>query len=83
MKFSFNGALLLSLVEMQDMYLHQLDVKTIFLHGELDKKIYRKQPEGFKVIDKEDYACRSEKSLYSLKNLQRNGVEGLFLHDST
>ena len=49
------------------MELLQLEVKAIFLHGELDKEIYTRQPEGFEVIGKEDYVCRLERSLYHLK----------------
>nr|GEW90380.1 retrovirus-related Pol polyprotein from transposon TNT 1-94 [Tanacetum cinerariifolium] len=33
----------------------QMDVKTAFLHGDLDKEIYMEQPEGFQVKGKEDY----------------------------
>ncbi|GKA60993.1 retrovirus-related pol polyprotein from transposon TNT 1-94 [Tanacetum coccineum] len=32
-----------------------MDVKTTFLHGDLDKEIYMEQPEGFQVKGKEDY----------------------------
>jgi hypothetical protein len=34
----------LSLVAVEDLHLEQLDVKTIFLHGDLDEEIYMHQP---------------------------------------
>ncbi|KAL0366989.1 UNVERIFIED_CONTAM: Retrovirus-related Pol polyprotein from transposon TNT 1-94 [Sesamum radiatum] len=37
----------MALVAHFDMDLHQMDVKTIFLNGELEKEVYIKQPEGF------------------------------------
>ena len=59
--------MLLALVALQDLELEQLDVKTAFLHGELEEQIYMQQPEGFIVPGKEDYVCRLKKSLYGLK----------------
>jgi hypothetical protein len=38
---------LLNIVAMHDYELEQLDVKTAFLHGELEEVIYMDQPEGF------------------------------------
>ncbi|URD96234.1 Retrotransposon protein [Musa troglodytarum] len=35
----------------QDLEVEQLDMKTIFFHGDLEEKIYMEQPEGFKVKD--------------------------------
>ncbi|GKC14004.1 retrovirus-related pol polyprotein from transposon TNT 1-94 [Tanacetum coccineum] len=40
---------LLSLVAHHDLELEQLDVKTTFLHGNLDEEIYMSQPESFVV----------------------------------
>ena len=48
-----------------------MDVKTVFLHGDLDKEIYMEQPEGFTIKEKEDYVCKLKKSLYGLKQTPR------------
>jgi len=54
-----------------DLHLEQLDVKTAFLHGELEEEIYMLKPEGFAETDKENLVCRLNKSLYSLKQAPR------------
>ncbi|KAG8472010.1 hypothetical protein CXB51_036502 [Gossypium anomalum] len=62
---------LLGIVAMHDLELEQLDVKTAFLHGELEEDIYMQQPEGFTISEKEDYVCLLKKSLYGLKQSPR------------
>ncbi|KAJ4721050.1 Retrovirus-related Pol polyprotein from transposon TNT 1-94 [Melia azedarach] len=62
---------LLAIVAHQDLELEQLDVKTAFLHGELEEEIYMTQPDGFQVPGKEDYVCKLKKSLYGLKQSPR------------
>ena len=49
----------------------RLDVKTTFLHGDLDEEIYMTQPEGFKAIGKEDMVCKLKISLYGMKQSPR------------
>jgi len=62
---------LLASVTLFDLELEQLDVKTTFIHRELEEEIYMKQPEGFVVSGKEQLVCRLKKSLYGLKQAPR------------
>ena len=48
-----------------------MDVKTTFLHGNLDEEIYMKQPEGFTVKGKKELVSKLKKSLYNLKQFLR------------
>lgn len=62
---------LLSLVAMKDLELEQLDVKTVFLQGDLEEQIYMKQSEGFEVEGKGNHVCFLKKSLYGFKQSLR------------
>lgn len=57
---------LLVMVALFDKELEQLDVKTTFLHGKLEEKIYMHQLKGF-VIQGTDHVCLLKKALYKLK----------------
>jgi hypothetical protein len=41
--------LVLGIVATKNLHPEQLDVKTTFLHGELEEDIYMLQPQGFEV----------------------------------
>ena len=63
--------ILLAFVAKYDWELHQLDVKTTFLHGELEETIYMHQPEGFIEAGNEQKVCLLKRSLYGLKQSSR------------
>jgi len=46
--------LLLTVAALEDLDIQSIDVKTAYLYGDLDKKIYMEQPEGFKLSGKEN-----------------------------
>ena len=60
--------------------LHQMDITTAFLNGDLKESIYMKQPEGYTVKGKEKFVCKLKKSLYGLKQSPRCWNEALDKH---
>ena len=58
---------MLSLVAYFDMELEHMDVKTTFLHGELEDTVYMVQIEGFTKHGQKHFVCKLKKSLYGLK----------------
>jgi len=50
--------LILAIVASMNLELHQMDVKTAFLNGELDEEIYMEQPLGFIQNGQERKVCK-------------------------
>jgi hypothetical protein len=61
----------MTLVAHYDLELHQMDVKTTFLNGDLYENVYMAQLKGFVVEGKENMGCRLKKSIYRLKQTSR------------
>lgn len=72
--------LLLSLAATFDWEVHQIDIKSAYLNGNLDEEIYMEQPKGFEVPGQEEKVCRLRKAIYGLKQAGRQWHE--HLHES-
>jgi hypothetical protein len=51
---------------------YQMDVKSVFLNGELEEEVYIEQPEGFQLSENVDYVCKLKKALYGIKQAPRS-----------
>ena len=63
--------ILLSVAVSHSWPLYQLDIKNVFLHGDLQKEVYMDQPPGYVVTSSEHLVCRLRKALYGLKQSPR------------
>jgi hypothetical protein len=48
-------------------HISRLDIKTAFLHGELEEELYMEQPEGFKIKGQEHKVMCLKHTIYGLK----------------
>ncbi|RVW78738.1 Retrovirus-related Pol polyprotein from transposon TNT 1-94 [Vitis vinifera] len=72
--------IIMALVAHYDLELHQMDVKTAFLNGDIDETIYMVQPENFVSEDSKNMVCKLTKSIYGLKQASRQcGSKYIFL----
>lgn len=60
--------ILLAVANHEKMHIHQMDVKSAFLNGELKEDIYMQLPDGFGQNNK---VCKLNKALYGLKQASR------------
>lgn len=51
---------MLSIFACENLHIEQLDLKTIFIHGDLVKEIYMHQPEGFLEEGNNKLVCQPE-----------------------
>jgi len=65
---------MLSIAATFDLEVEQMDVKTTFLHGDLEEEIYMKQTEGFVVNGKKELVCKLKKVLIWIKTISKNVV---------
>ena len=59
--------LMIPITSLRDLEIRQMDVKPVFLNGDLEEKIYMKQPDGFVIPGQVDKVYRLVKSFYGLK----------------
>ncbi|KAA0048751.1 Retrovirus-related Pol polyprotein from transposon TNT 1-94 [Cucumis melo var. makuwa] len=71
---------IMALVAHFDLELHQMDVKTVFLNGNIDETIYMVQPENFVSNNSKSMVCKLKESIYGLKQASRQcGNKSVFL----
>jgi hypothetical protein len=63
--------IIMALVAHYDLELHQIDIKMIFLIGDLYENVYMTQPKGFVIEGKENFRCHLTKSINGLKQTSR------------
>jgi hypothetical protein len=59
--------IIMALVAHYELELHQMDVKTVFLNGNLLENVYMMQPKGFAIKGKKHMRCHLRKFIYGLK----------------
>ncbi|GKC22394.1 zinc finger, CCHC-type containing protein [Tanacetum coccineum] len=59
--------LLIAMASIHSLIIHQINVKTTFLNGELDEEVYMNQPQGFIMPGNENKVCKLIKTLYGMK----------------
>nr|GEU73468.1 hypothetical protein [Tanacetum cinerariifolium] len=66
----------------KNMVVYQMDVKTMFLNGNLREEVYVSQPDGFVDQDNPNHMYKVKKDLYGLKQVLRTCPRGIFINQS-
>ena len=64
--------ILLAVAAKLDYEIWQMDIKTAFLNGNLEKDIYMRQPEGFIAKGQEHMVYKLQRSIYGLKQASQS-----------
>jgi Reverse transcriptase (RNA-dependent DNA polymerase) len=64
--------ILLAIIVFYDYEIWQMDVKTVFLNGDLEENMYMTQPMGFKNPNNASEVCKLKRSIYGLKQTSRS-----------
>ncbi|GKD31583.1 ribonuclease H-like domain-containing protein [Tanacetum coccineum] len=70
---------ILSLAASRHWPIHQLDVKNVFLHGDLSETVYMHQPPGFQDFVHPDYVCLLQSRRDSSLFIYRKGIDTAYL----
>jgi hypothetical protein len=63
--------IIMLLVAPYNLDLHQMNVKTLFLNGDLYENVYMTQPQSFVVKENENLGCHLIKFIYGIKHASR------------
>ena len=58
---------MLALAALENWHMEAVNIQSNYLYGELNEKIFMKQPKGFKIPGSENKVLHLKKALYSLK----------------
>src|SRR3989337_216544 len=64
--------ILLAIAAFYDYEIWQMDVKTAFLNGFLEEKLYMMKPKGFVDPENADKVCKLQRSIYGLVQASRS-----------
>jgi hypothetical protein len=76
--------MVLALAAQKSWFVYQLDVKSAFLHGELNEDVFVDQPQGFIKRGEEHKVYKLRRALYGLKQAPRawySRIEGYFIKE--
>ncbi|GJX78041.1 zinc finger, CCHC-type containing protein [Tanacetum coccineum] len=65
--------LLIAMASIHNLIIHQMDVNTAFLNGDLDEEVYMNQPQCFIMPGNENKVYKLIKSLYGLNKFDETG----------